>query len=55
MKPQNLTINGEVFDDLRLRFDEALLDFQANGQTARGGSLECLNYVHVIIKLPETS
>ena len=25
MKPQNLTINGEVFDDLRLRFDEALL------------------------------
>ena len=25
MKPQNLTINGEVFDDLRQRFDEAML------------------------------
>lgn len=24
MKPQNLTINGEVFDDLRQKFDEAL-------------------------------
>lgn len=25
MKPQNLTINGEVFEDLRGRFDDALL------------------------------